>query len=389
MGGRQASANGVVRLDSLTGLRFLAAALVVVVHVGYFFRDPRITHALERGGSGVTFFFVLSGFVLTWTARPTVTTRGFFRRRFARVYPSHLLSWAVAVALLFLLSATGYIETYHPSGPGLLTAVLLVQSWIPDPSYYYAGNGVSWSLSCEAFFYALFPLLLAGSTKLGPRGRAWGIGMCLGSVLLLHVAVAPSTEMGLWLTKFLPPVRLLEFLVGILLAQAMLAGWRPRAGLPVAGGLTLLALGAAVLLPARFTLPLTLPAYAFLICTSAASDLAGLRGPLNHRVAVKLGEWSFALYLVHMFWIQPLLSHGAERQHGVVSGIGLSALLFVLSVATSALVHEAWEKPWERRLRGAPGLASEPRSEFPRPEQVSLTPPEHVRSGDDGVAEVH
>ncbi|UCN13634.1 acyltransferase family protein [Cellulomonas iranensis] len=72
------------RLDALTGLRFLAALVVVVFHLSlnrFFLDAPALVDPLQgvlRNGGwlGVTFFFVLSGFVLTWSARPGDTPGG-------------------------------------------------------------------------------------------------------------------------------------------------------------------------------------------------------------------------------------------------------------------------------------------------------------------------
>src|SRR5512133_3297128 len=85
------------RLDSLTGLRFLAALLVFAYHAGSVgtLTGNGIT---APGRSGVSFFFILSGFLLTWTARPDDTRRAFYQRRVARIVPSYL----VALALVLL-----------------------------------------------------------------------------------------------------------------------------------------------------------------------------------------------------------------------------------------------------------------------------------------------
>jgi peptidoglycan/LPS O-acetylase OafA/YrhL len=73
-----------LRLDSLTGLRFFAALAVVLVHVGGQFATARWLLTVESYGyAGVSFFFVLSGFVLTWSHREQSAGR-FWWRRFAR-----------------------------------------------------------------------------------------------------------------------------------------------------------------------------------------------------------------------------------------------------------------------------------------------------------------
>src|SRR5664280_2264384 len=120
-----------VRLDSLTGLRYLAALMVAIFHIRTLFADqlandtPSFFDPALVGSSGVTFFFVLSGFVLTWSHRFEDTKRGFLARRFARVYPTHALTTVIAVALAVI--STGSVDRGH-----LVIDAFLLQSWIPS-----------------------------------------------------------------------------------------------------------------------------------------------------------------------------------------------------------------------------------------------------------------
>src|SRR5689334_25372956 len=95
------------RLPSLTGLRFVAALLVFVHHSSHLmvFSDTAITEAygqLARNAAsiGVSFFFVLSGFVLTWSVQPGDTAPRFLRRRFFKIFPNHVVVYVVALLLL-------------------------------------------------------------------------------------------------------------------------------------------------------------------------------------------------------------------------------------------------------------------------------------------------
>ena len=82
------------RRDSLTSLWFFAAAFVVIGHWGNVVHPlSRLHQLLERSNLGVSFFFVLSGSVLTWSHRPSDTARGFYWRRFARIWPLHASPW--------------------------------------------------------------------------------------------------------------------------------------------------------------------------------------------------------------------------------------------------------------------------------------------------------
>ena len=79
-------------LGSLTGLRFVAALLVFGRHALLLFAGTPVAGVasvvLLPASAGVSFFFVLSGFVLAWCHRSEDSPRSFYRRRFARIYPT-------------------------------------------------------------------------------------------------------------------------------------------------------------------------------------------------------------------------------------------------------------------------------------------------------------
>src|SRR4051812_23307274 len=101
-------ASGRTHLDSLTGLRWMAALLVFFLHIQSHqaflptggLGATWLTHAMAAGRSGVSFFYILSGFVLAWSVRPTDTRRAFWWRRLAKVYPNHFVTFFVALLVL-------------------------------------------------------------------------------------------------------------------------------------------------------------------------------------------------------------------------------------------------------------------------------------------------
>jgi peptidoglycan/LPS O-acetylase OafA/YrhL len=178
----------------------------------------------------VSFFFALSGFVLTWSLRPADTKRAFYRRRFARVYPLHLVTLLLAVPF-FLFVGKGF-------DPGqLVSAGGLLQAWIPDSNVYFGMNAPSWSLSCEALFYAVFPFLAARLVGLGRPGLWKSLAVVLSLSLVIAgtvtMALTPGDDARFWLYIF-PPFRILEFIAGCLLALLIKSGWRSPVPLPVA-----------------------------------------------------------------------------------------------------------------------------------------------------------
>src|SRR5207247_1477957 len=154
------------------------------------------------GYQAVTTFFVLSGFVLTRSFFVTPWNRRNLVRygvgRMARVYPVYLLSLAV-VAPFILADRT-------PGKAGFAAAhLLLIQAWLgPLPVGW---NTPAWSLSCEMFFYLMFPL-----SALLTRRATWR------NVLLTAIAACALTRV-MWAAgvsdDIKPLIHLADFIMGI------------------------------------------------------------------------------------------------------------------------------------------------------------------------------
>ncbi|MBB5642383.1 acyltransferase family protein [Cryobacterium roopkundense] len=81
-------------------MRFYAALIVVIMHATHMLHPGElVTRAFGMGAVGVSFFFILSGFVLTWSRKSSLPNRKFYQNRFARIFPLHFLTWIAAGAL--------------------------------------------------------------------------------------------------------------------------------------------------------------------------------------------------------------------------------------------------------------------------------------------------
>ena len=126
------------RLPALTGLRFVAAAMVFVLHS---MPQPEKWLSLDQG---VSFFFVLSGFILTYIYPDLpdfAAVKRFYVARAARLWPLHLLT-------MLLVVGVGGIRSFET----LALNALLLQAWMPVQRIYFSSNPVSWSISTEASF---------------------------------------------------------------------------------------------------------------------------------------------------------------------------------------------------------------------------------------------
>lgn len=362
------------RLPSLTALRFVAAFLVFVFHAHYLgiFSNISVQKAYNfitgsAGGVGVSFFFVLSGFVLTWAAKPTDTMGKFWRRRFFKIFPSHAVVWLIVVAMLFV---SGTAIQVGPATANLF----LVNAWVPDMNnLIFAVNGVTWSLSAEIAFYLLFPFLILGINKIrADRLWYWAIAVSALalSVPLLSKAFLPDAPAfpgfdqfswpQMWFAYQFPLVRCLEFIVGILFARIVLSGRWVRLGLGPAA-LSVLAVGVGALwLPPlwSFAAPYSFP-LGLLVAAAAADDLAGRGRLLARRPLVWLGEISYAFFLIHLNVLNSAQAafKGEWMGYGAFDRTSWStpvAVLFLLgclavSIALAWLLHRFVEMPVMRR----------------------------------------
>ncbi|WP_111654450.1 acyltransferase family protein [Actinoplanes lutulentus] len=338
-------------LPSLTGLRWVAAFLVFGFHlclVEYFKPGPEarmITAVFRPGSVGVSFFFILSGFVLMW-ACPSTGFRKFWWRRFARVYPLHIAT-AILVAILLL--------TYKPwelPSPWVAVAnVFLVQAWSPELDYLQSLNTVSWTLSVEAFFYLTFPLLALGVTRLNRRGVvATGAGALAATTLGPAAGLLfAGREQVDWFFHWTPVGRLPEFVLGITLAL-LVRSWRPQRLLPLwcaAGALTVGGYFLSIHVPEPWGYAAcTMPGFALLLFTAAVADLSKRWTPWRNRTMVRLGEWSFAFYLVHLLVVRLFeATIGYHPKFPPGKGAALTVATFLLSLGAAWLLHAAVERP--------------------------------------------
>src|SRR5262249_6118477 len=135
---------------------------------------------VDGGRSAVSIFFVLSGFILTYTYREELATenpRSFYVARVARIYPNVLFALAIAsIPTAYLLVAHNdslFLKwfalknsIYLSLAVSFVCQVLLLTAWFPFASINNPWNGPTSSVSCEVFFYALFPLILARLAKM-------------------------------------------------------------------------------------------------------------------------------------------------------------------------------------------------------------------------------
>jgi peptidoglycan/LPS O-acetylase OafA/YrhL len=352
--GLAASSSSAVRarLDGLTGLRFFAALAVFAFHANILLVHTRfegVRDLASPGMVGVSFFFMLSGFVLTWSWRDRPYS-GYMRRRLARIVPA---TW---VASVFALTAMAT----RPAGLEKLPTVLsipLLQSWWPDIHIDRSPLPATWSLSVELFFYLLFPVVLVGARRL-PASARKPLLVGLAVAVVLWAALNPTDgTTNAWAVYYCPPARMLEFAIGVLLALEVADRRWPR--VPVSAALAATAVAWVVCLhvaPQFQFVAVTLVPFAFLIGAVATRDAEGRSTWVAHPTFEALGRWSFAFYLVHSTIVR--LTSLAGDNGFPVNGVNGVAFALGASILASYVLYTLVERPAERFLKATPRAQS-------------------------------
>jgi peptidoglycan/LPS O-acetylase OafA/YrhL len=351
-------------ISSLTSVRFFAAAWVVLYHTlgGWtLLRDS--SPFFGFGYSGVTLFFVLSGFILSYTySLRKYTLRDFWFARAARILPVYFVALLVALPFAIRNVRVGGAAL----APYTLAAPVLLQSWFPKAALLW--NGPGWSLSCEALFYLVFPFVAVPVARLSRRyfwpflAVIWILSaapaVCYALIRPEGVVDVATEATLLSLVKFNPVIRLPEFLLGIGLGVAFLDGRR----MPKARWVAVASVAALVMLlclPHNLPYPayhngLLAPIYAALIFA-----LASAPEMLDFPVLVLLGEASYSLYLLHEPVLN-LLALFAKRMRWEQGG-GFYLVFLLLCVAISILSYKFVEVPARSWLKGRRERAISPR----------------------------
>jgi peptidoglycan/LPS O-acetylase OafA/YrhL len=311
-------------LLALTSVRALAALEVVLLHTLYELGGPSVRvlplvlrEGLTHGGLAVSFFFVLSGFILTYTYSDSDgdlkgTPRKFWRARVARIYPLYFLGFvmdAPRAISFFLGSAASLASALAKIGIAGLAYLTLLQSWHPRVTN--SWNTPGWSLSTEAFFYAVFPALFAVTkpwrfqrllcTAIG----LWALPIIAYTIVFYSHTVDLSSASALTFWRSFPPLRLSEFVFGVAAGRLFLSGrlephlkWLRLSGL-IAGAL-ILALPLCTLVLPETVVHNTLDAPLFAVAILAAA-LGAIPTPgwLSAPPLVLLGRASYAVYIIH------------------------------------------------------------------------------------------
>lgn len=141
-----------MKISQITFTRFLAAMAIVISHFNkdlFLYNIDYISNIFLRANVGVSYFFILSGFIMivAYHKKDRIGYFDYYKNRFARIYPLYVLG-----LLLYLVTRYYNFSIYK----GFLYLFGL-QSWVPGEAMIL--NFPGWSISVEFLFYLIFPLL--------------------------------------------------------------------------------------------------------------------------------------------------------------------------------------------------------------------------------------
>ena len=351
-------------LAPLTSLRFFAAMMIVALHSKGNFGIPDNIFGYACLVQGVSFFFMLSGFVLTYNYENFSERTDFISfmvARIARIWPLHVFTLLLSVGLIFK-------KIYDPVS--FYLNLSMIHAWIPINRYFFSYNSLSWAVSTELGLYLCFPLLIRN------WDRHWFLKTILVFFSLMAAIVAcnyfgipqnPTSGVGFAGILYISPFgRLLEFCLGMTAALAyrkIKNHHTPNFYLGSVIEITALAFSILMILRSKYFALCLHPfigaagrywvemggissLFFMLLILSIAFNKGIVSKLLSLNPFVFLGKISFELYMIHQILIRYFSNH-------ITGTFGLSnvSAYFIFLVTVFLMSYFAWiliERPCHR-----------------------------------------
>jgi peptidoglycan/LPS O-acetylase OafA/YrhL len=337
-------------IDFLDPLRGIAILLVFAYHSlgvaygrdqlpwGHWFRSFNAPHSFllllpaTFGWAGVAIFFVISGFCIHLSFSRSPQWSLFFWRRFFRIYPVYLVS------LLFFAFAFPPTRLHSLSWPSLDPLVSHLFLFHNLGKWIYAINSSYWSIALEVQLYAIYPILIALTTRIG-----WGRSLVAIAVIEIALRLALGASWivgGKGIPNYLgasPLVYWFSWALGAYVAERYIRG-----AIRAIPNYSLYAIGVAAL-ACSFFKPLYFMSFLlFALLTAGVMTTCLHTGKLQFPLPAALrthlqnvGIWSYSLYL----WHQPIVAAVPRLVSKIAPGVHIHPLLmFVFCISLWILV---------------------------------------------------
>ena len=344
-------------IKPLTSLRLFFALAVFFSHLAFLKNDLKYSGVYDsifsEGFLGVSFFFILSGFILALNyeskfVEHRVSYKDYILGRIARIYPVHLLTMLFALPL-----------SYKVFYKYILFHITLTQSFIPDKDFYFSLNAPSWSISDEMFFYCLLPFLILFFNK---NKHILTIMIAIGLMLIFALNIyLPDSDQHYWIYVN-PFVRLIDFIIGIALYKVYKYFKSLKTPLIRYANYDILAILIFIIffvfkdkvdISYRYSIYYFIPMCLIILCfalSSGNSKQSLFSKILSNKLLVKGGEISFSFYLWHLLVIPYFQIVFTKMGLNVPAEIQIILMLF-LTIVLSYISFEFVEKYFNTKIK--------------------------------------
>jgi peptidoglycan/LPS O-acetylase OafA/YrhL len=345
-------------LPALTGIRCVAASLVFLFHVRAIPGNWSILGPVAHlGPFGVAVFFVLSGFILTYTYqdvfKPGVKAADyglFIWDRLAKVYPLYLFTLLLCIPIQIAGQHREWSWEAFTLNLTLTQCMLPIQNLKLTDQF----NVPGWSISCEMLFYILAPLAIWMLFRI-KRCYMWMLLAAAWPVSLW--LIGRQAEGFIWPSRF-APLRVPEFVVGVATAVCFIRSPKPfkQGWVFVLAGTILIWISIICdqQLPRFLQAGVMAAPGAALLIYGLAGDSGVVGRLLSRRSIVLLGMSSYAFYLIHDPVIRickGLFQHYQFTLQDKWSSLAFSIVLYVFTQFLSIFLFKQVELPMQRMLR--------------------------------------
>lgn len=337
-----------MKISQITFTRFVAAMAIVISHFNkdlFLYKIRFIADIFLRANVGVSYFFILSGFIMiiAYHRKEKIGYRDFYRNRVARIYPLYV------VGLLLYFVTRYYDFSFYKT----FLYLSGVQSWIPGKALIL--NFPGWSISVEFLFYLLFPWLYNYLYSKGNKS-IWVIAVLIwiGTQVFSNLYTnslsykGPHTDSHEFIHYF-PLWHINEFLIGNLAGLLFVRNRREKNH---DLGIALLFIGillSLIFIPLNFHNGLMavffVPVIYLISCNNGVISKVFSLKPLEF-----LGEISYAIYIIHipvLYIVRSFLwDYFQVSESNVIFWIYILVLMFV-----SAVFYQFVEKPMRDYLK--------------------------------------
>jgi exopolysaccharide production protein ExoZ len=326
-------------------LRFFAALAVVAFHAlglapkGYEVGESPLSLALSYGGRGVDLFFVISGFIIFYTARdPALTPAAFLRRRVERIVP--LYFFVIGAFTLLALTWPSIFATpgwYTPRH--ILKSLAFISFTDGEPPVV----AVGWSLEYEMYFYLAVAILMALTREV------WR------NIVVIFCAIAilgqlPGVSAALGNYAFFTDPMILEFVVGVIAGHLFVhrrISWPMLVAM--AGAFAAVFIGD----PFNRAIVAGIPA-CVLVAAAAFISRSRSSASWKERALARLGDASYSIYLAQVETVA-LAGIAVARLFPAIPPLLLLAATCCIVVALGLLLNVLVERPLLELCRGLRG----------------------------------